>query len=235
MSISGVSNNSYVNNYYQNKTGSSKRETVQEDVQQEPIIEKEKTETTQPTVTNPTYRNSIMVNGLYVNIDPTSEVARKAYFEERARQIEESTCKVQSYYAKEHEETMSFDNPFNHLLEKYNSKVYKLFKSPYFRSDMTEAERKMAFEQECAMLEGRGFYDLNDPYAWASSGGVPDRQKQLDDAVQAALDKRRKERLEEVGGESTYEDYFSKSMTEFTARYSNIDQSEKMGQINFQA
>lgn len=41
----------------------------------------------------------------------------------------------------------------------------------------------MAFDQELAMLEGRGIANLSDPYAWASFGGVPDREKQLEDAV----------------------------------------------------
>lgn len=37
------------------------------------------------------------------------------------------------------------------------------------------------------MLNGKGFVNLSDSYAWASSGGVPDREKQLEDAVQAAI------------------------------------------------
>lgn len=216
MGVLGVNNNSGVDHYYQNKTVTTKKTDSQNNTEQ-------------------VHRNSIMVNGLYVNVDPTGEIARKAFLEETMRQINESICKVQSYYAKANEENMSFDNSYNHLLEKYNSNYNKLFKSPYFRSDMTEAERQMAYRQEYAMLSGKGFANLSDPYAWASSGGVPDRDKQIDDAVQAALDQRREELLKEVSGESTKEEYMSKYLEKFAQRYTSIEQSEKMGELNLQA
>lgn len=230
MGISGISGNPYANIYNQNKETASSKKTAQDDRKQEQVSESKETATTQPA-----YRNTIMVNGLYRNVDPTGEIASKAYFEELARQINESICKIQTYYAKAHEENMSFENPYNHILEKYNSNVYKLFKSPYFRSDMTEAERKMAFDQEMCQLRGEGFANLSDSYAWASSGGVPARDKQLEDAVQAAFDKRREEMLKEVGGESTYEEYSSKILERFTARYTNLQETEKMGEINLRA
>lgn len=179
--------------------------------------------------------SSIMVNGLYVNVDPTGEIARKAYWEELARQINESVNKVLSYYAAADEENRSYQNPYNHLLDKYNSNVYRLFGSPYFRFDMSENERNMAYNQERAILEGRGFYNMSDLYVWASSGGVPDRQKQFDDAVDAALAKRREEMLKEVGGESTAEDYQRKVKEEFEARFMNISQCEEMGTISLRA
>lgn len=235
MGISGVSNNSYVNNYYQNKANKVERETAPEDVQQEQTTKKAESEATTPSVTKPLYRNAIMINGLAVNVDPTGEIANKAFWAEKSRQINESICKVQSYYAEAHKETMSFENPYNHLLAKYNSNMYKLFKSPYFRSDMTEAERKMAFDQELAMLEGRGVANLSDPYAWASSGGVPDREKQLEDAVQSALDKKREEMLQEVGGESTYEEYFQKTVDNFMSHYTTMQPADKMDEMNLQA
>lgn len=159
-----------------------------------------------PTACKPTYRNAIMVNGLAINVDPTGEIANKAFWAEKSRQINESISKVQNYYA-----------------EAYN-----------FRSDMTEAERKMAFEQELAMHAGRGFTNLSDSYAWAASGGVPDREKQLEDAVQSALDKRRKEMLKEVGSESTYEEYLKKTMDDYMSRYTKIQPSDQMGEMNLQ-
>ena len=43
--------------------------------------------------------------------------------------------------------------------------------SPYYRADMSEAEREMALRQEKALLLG-GRVTLGDPYALASSGGT---------------------------------------------------------------
>lgn len=208
MGISGVSNNTYGNNDYQNKVRAAEKKAASQETQQEQI---------KPTACKPTYRNAIMVNGLAVNIDPAGEIANKAFWAEKSRQINESICKVQSYYAEAHKETLDFEN-----------------NSPYFRSDMTEAERKMAFEQKLAMHAGKGFANLSDPYAWAASGGVPDREKQLEDAVQSALDKRKKEMLKEVGGESTYEEYLKKTMDDFMAHYTKIQPSDKMGELNLQ-
>lgn len=203
MEIAGIKNNSCVNSYYLNKADKTNKEVGKDGIQQEQSDEKE--EMTQPLMTQSTYRNAIMVNGLSVNVDPTGEIAWKAFWKEKSRQLNEAACKVQSYYAEAHKE------------------------------NRTEAERQMAFEQEKAILNGKGFVNLSDSYAWASSGGVPDREKQLEDAVQAALAKRRREMLEEVGGESTYEEYFDKIMEKFTAYHIDIEQSEKMGQIDFQA
>ena len=245
MSVSSVSNNPYMNNYYQSKTGKTGREAVQEDTKQEmqtDVVDAEKTETTDTGKTGTTqtsasdfqYPNSIMRDGLYVNVDPKGEIARKAWLEEFARQINESISKVKNYYAEAHKETMSHDDPYNHLLAKYNSKFNELFPSPYFRSDMSEEERDMAFHQELAMLNGNGVYNLSDPYAWASSGGVPDREKQLDDAVQAALDKRREEMLEEYGGETTREDHLKKTFADFMDRYDPA-KAVKMGELNLKA
>lgn len=230
MGISSVGCNTYTNSYYQKKMDTAPKEVVQDDVKKEQVIESKET-----AAVKPTYPNSIMINGLYTNVDPTGEIAHKAYIEELFRQINESISKVQSYYAKAHKENMSYDDPYNHIVEKYNSYDHELFKSPYFRSDMSEAERKMAFDQECAMLRGQGFANLSDPYAWASSGGVPDRDKQLKDAVQAALDKRREEMLKEIGGESTYAECERKIMEKVQARYTNMQESDKMGEINLKA
>lgn len=59
----------------------------------------------------------------------------------------------------------------NLVPEKYNAPAPDFFGSSFFRSDMSDAERDMAFEQEKAMLLG-GNARLNDPYALASSGGA---------------------------------------------------------------
>lgn len=60
--------------------------------------------------------------------------------------------------------------------------------SPYYRADMSEAERKMALHQERAMLSGTRA-DLGDPYALTSSGG-PINIKEADRiAYQAAHDR----------------------------------------------
>lgn len=249
MGVSGINNSSNGGSYYQNSVDqtitanerSNKVNTVEKNTKGKNSNEnntnknnKDVTEkNSKSTSSDSIYRNCIMIKGLYQNVDPTGEIRRKAYLEELMRQINESISKVQSYYAKEMDDNKSFDNPYNHMLEKYNSHCYKLFGSPYFRSDLSEEERDMAFEQERAILEGRGFYNLSDPYVWAAYGGVPDREQQLNDAIQAALDQRKKELLEEYGGETTAEEYQDQMKKEFQARCSNRSQAKCMGEVKF--
>ncbi|MDE7282332.1 MAG: hypothetical protein K2N85_01890, partial [Lachnospiraceae bacterium] len=55
-------------------------------------------------------------------------------------------------------------------------------------ADMSEAERKMAFDQETALLLG-GSIALGDPYALASSGGAINIKDADQIAHQAARDR----------------------------------------------
>ena len=56
---------------------------------------------------------------------------------------------VEEYYAKQHAENMRFPNPNQHIIDKYVN-----YRSPYFRSDLTEEERKICLEQERTCLYG---------------------------------------------------------------------------------
>ena len=100
-------------------------------------------------------------------VDPDGSVYAKAYMESLAAQYEDVRQTIESYYAEGHQENLRFANPYNHLVEKY-----KYSGSPYFLSDMSQAQRDMAFRQEEALLRG-GRVALNDPWALAASGGVP--------------------------------------------------------------
>lgn len=99
-------------------------------------------------------------------VDPDGSLYAKAYMDSLAQQHDQARQTVEAYYAEEHQENLRFSNPHNHLVEKY-----KFSGSPYFRKDMSEAQRKMAFRQEEALLWG-GRVALNDPWAMAASGGV---------------------------------------------------------------
>lgn len=65
--------------------------------------------------------------------------------------------------------------------ERYNEPIHDLLGSAFFRSDLSDAERDRAFEQEKAML-WEGNVKLNDPYALASSGGT----RHIDEVDRAA-------------------------------------------------
>lgn len=99
-------------------------------------------------------------------VDPGGKIYNQTYFEALLSQYEKASENIEAYYAEAHRENLSFDNPYAHILQKY-----KILGSPYFRQDMTAAERDMAFYQERALLWGSNV-SLNDPYALASSGGV---------------------------------------------------------------
>lgn len=75
----------------------------------------------------------------------------------------------------------------NYLSMKYTEFGLRMG-SPYYRADMSEAERKMALYQEKALLLG-GRVTLGDPYALASSGGTINIKDADRIAHQAARDR----------------------------------------------
>lgn len=118
-------------------------------------------------------------------VDPDGSVRAKAYMESLVSQCESMRRTVEDYYQEGHQENLSFSNPYNHLVEKY-----KYSGSPYFRGDMDQAQRDMAFRQEEALLRG-GRVALNDPWALAASGGAPkeeDLEKTARDYAQSVID-----------------------------------------------
>ena len=68
---------------------------------------------------------------------------------------------IWKYYAKEHEENLTYDNPRNHIWDKYKNPD-----SPYFRSDLTVDERAWAYDQELDMLNGGGHLKIHNPYVF---------------------------------------------------------------------
>lgn len=119
-------------------------------------------------------------------VDPDGSVRAKAYMDSLASQYDGIRQTVEDYYQEGHQENLSFSNPYNHLVEKY-----KYSGSPYFRGDLSQAQRDMAFRQEEALLRG-GRVALNDPWALASIGGVPkgeDMDKAARDYAQSVIDR----------------------------------------------
>lgn len=100
-------------------------------------------------------------------VDPDGKIYAAAYVEGLVTQYKEAEMAIREYYGDAHRENLTFDVPSNHISEKY---LWE--NSNYFKKDMSEAERLMAFHQERALLFG-GSLALNDPYALAAKGGVP--------------------------------------------------------------
>ena len=92
---------------------------------------------------------------------------------------------IEGYYAEAHAENSSY--PFLQGLEHIAEK-YKRPDSGIFRSDLTEAQRNMAYRQERALLTGARL-TLFDPYALASVGGVMNVQTSHKLAMQAVQEK----------------------------------------------
>lgn len=73
------------------------------------------------------------------------------------------------YYSKAVAIDRTFDNPKQHILDKYKNS-----KSPYFRSNLTEDERQIAYYNESAFLnkgEGVGFWN-QDPFIIQTIGYI---------------------------------------------------------------
>lgn len=103
-------------------------------------------------------------------VDPDGSIYSAAYVGAIVSQYQKAEAVARDYYGASRQENLSFDNSHNAVPEKYNAPAPDFFGASFFRSDMSDAERDMAFEQEKAMLLG-GNARLNDPYALASAGG----------------------------------------------------------------
>lgn len=116
-------------------------------------------------------------------VDPDGDIYSTAYVEALVGQYQKAIDTIEAYYEQAHKENLTFDNPYNHILQKY-----RMPDSPYYRADMSRAERELAFEQERSLLWG-GKLTMGDPYALASSGGLIDSEDASRAAHQAARDK----------------------------------------------
>lgn len=102
------------------------------------------------------------------DIDPDGAIALKAYMESYALQAAAAREAIAAYYAEAHEENMAYSQ--QEALERIEDK-YRRPESPYFRTDLSEGQREMAYRQEKALLTGSRL-DLSDPYALSAAGGV---------------------------------------------------------------
>lgn len=123
-------------------------------------------------------------------VDPDGKIYSAAYVESLLLQYQCAENTIKEYYAEAHQDNLSrgsITDAMNYISLKY-TEFGRRVGSPYYRADMSEAERKMALHQERALLLGTSV-NLGDPYALASSGG-PLNIKDADRiAYQAAHDR----------------------------------------------
>lgn len=122
-------------------------------------------------------------------VDPDGKIYARTYVESLARQYESAKNTIEQYYASAHRNNLAQGSEaaaMNYLALKY-TKFGRDVGSPYYRSDMSEAERQMALRQERALLLG-GRITLGDPYALQSSGGMLNMERTEKIAKQAAQD-----------------------------------------------
>ena len=119
------------------------------------------------------------------DVDPDGSIALKTYMRAYAQPAVNARKTIESYYAEAHAENSSY--PFleglDHIAQKYMRPD-----SGIFRSDLTEAQRNMAYRQERALLTGARL-TLFDPYALASVGGIQTAQASHEYAMQAVQEK----------------------------------------------
>lgn len=123
-------------------------------------------------------------------VDPDGKIYSLTYVESLLRQYQCEENTIKAYYAEAHQDNLSkgsIQAARDYISLKYTG-FGLLVGSPYYRADMLEAERKMAFDQETALLLG-GSIALGDPYALASSGGAINIKDADQIAHQAARDR----------------------------------------------
>ena len=128
----------------------------------------------------------------YQKVDPDGSIARKVYFESYLGQLKDMENTIKSYYADAYEEAVSA--PIDSLT--FISGKYLCDWSDYYDPNIPDQERQWTHHQLWAMLTDSNVA-LNDPYAFASSGGtktVDEMDKIAKQAVKDKLDSLVKER-----------------------------------------
>lgn len=132
------------------------------------------------------------------DVDPDGSIALKTYMRAYAQPAISARKTIEGYYAEAHAENSAY--PFLEGLEHIAEK-YKRPDSGIFRSDLTEAQRDMAYRQERALMTGARL-TLFDPYALASVGGIQTAQASHQSAMQAVLAKLNELRNQQNAGAS---------------------------------
>ena len=97
-----------------------------------------------------------------------------SHYDAIVNQLEAKYAIVKEYYAKQHAENMRFRDPKKHIQDKYIN-----YRSPYFRSDLTEEERKLCVKQETAYLNGWHLQTSHYDVALREDGGCSWREIQI--------------------------------------------------------
>ncbi len=111
------------------------------------------------------------------------------------RRLEKYTKVIYEHYAKVNEENKKFDNPENHIWDKYNNP-----KSPYFVKGLTNKERKICEEAEMRVLYGLSApVDSYDPIIQKTFGGGIMNDEEWNDEVRNSINDSINQLFEENG------------------------------------
>ena len=95
----------------------------------------------------------------------SSKITTFTTFTEEFSKVTQSYANmIREYYAADHEENLTYDNPSTHIWDKYKNPD-----SPNFRADLSEDERAWAYDQELDLLSGGKHLQMSNPYAFASA------------------------------------------------------------------
>ncbi len=131
-----------IEEYYSTQKGSLKEQEV-------PAEDTPAEDTRITPVTVNTLHGPVEIQPIANAGEENAETTFPSHFMAIVKQLMAKKAIVEEYYAKQHAENMRFPNPNQHIMDKYVN-----YRSPYFRSDLTEEERKICLEQEKTCLYG---------------------------------------------------------------------------------
>lgn len=126
---------------------STQKRTLKE--QEAPIEDTPVENTPIASVTVNTLHGPVEIQPIANKSEENAETTFPSHFMAVVKQLMAKKAIVEEYYAKQHAENIRFTNPNQHIMDKYVN-----YRSPYFRSDLTEEERRICLEQERKCLYG---------------------------------------------------------------------------------
>lgn len=157
---------------------------------------------------------------------PENTTSFTSFAEEFSKITQGYTDTIRNYYATEHEENLTYDNPGTHIWDKYKNPD-----SPDFRADLSEDERAWAYDQELDLLSGGRHLQMSNPYAFASAGGPPTlavAAMQTNQACREQIDQSIQNLLTENGIELPADTAFRLTVDQnYTIRVTGLENAEQ--------
>lgn len=129
---------------------------------------------------------------------------------------------IRKHYAEMHQENLTYDDPRNHIWNKYKNSD-----SPVFRSDLSEDERAWAYDQELDLLNGGEHLQMHNPFVFDTPPTLTSAVMQANRACREQIDQSIQQIFAENGIEVPEDTSFQLTVdTDYSIQVTGLDDED---------